>query len=368
MGESKSKKSFFFFNYKSIFEKKYWVWTVFVFSLFIFFSGGFGIIAIVTNDSYNANSNKGYCGDDTVLNGCSDIRPYFCLSEKLIEFPFLCGCPDSFNSFNGVCVSNYHTNPKTIHLKYFLNGKENFIDFVAYEGFANYVSEIPRSIKYTNGYEFSREDFKLKAINEEEQRKFLLPLVIQIQNITDNKDDQARIAISIVQNIPFGSSNKTTYFFGEEINHTRYPYEVLYDFQGVCGEKSDLLSFLLRELGYGVSFFYYPLENHEAIGIKCPIEESLMETEYCFVETTSPSLITDSQISYVGVGKLYSTPEIYILSDGISLGYNLEEYKDADKLIRIRNSIDKSGLLGPFNRKILNDLKDEYGLTEIYYR
>ena len=48
----------------------------------------------------------------------------------------------------------------------------------------NYISKIPRSIQSFKRLNFSRADFKLKTINEEEQRKFILPLVIKIQNIT----------------------------------------------------------------------------------------------------------------------------------------------------------------------------------------
>ena len=121
-------------------------------------------------------------------------------------------------------------------------------------------------------------------------------------------------------------------------------------------------------MGYGVSFFYYPEENHEAFGIKCPIKESLMETGYCFVETTGPSIITDNEISYMGVGKLYSKPEFYLLSEGDSIGENFDEYQDAEKLIRIRNSIDKRGLIGQLIRKIFEEINEKYGLTEEYYR
>jgi len=37
---------------------------------------------------------------------------------------------------------------------------------------------------------------------------------------------------------------------------------VLYEDKGVCGEKSLLLAYLLRELGYGVVLFEFKPENH----------------------------------------------------------------------------------------------------------
>lgn len=354
--------------HKSTFQKKYWLLTVFVVSLVVLFSGGFGIAHIILNKNSQNSLEGDVCGDGTFYNSCSQVKPYFCLSGKFIELASLCGCPEGFELNGESCISKYQDNPKIARLKYTLRGKMDFIDFEVYENFSDYVFKIPRSISYSGEYNVSRADFKLKAINEEEQRKFLLPLVIEIQNLTNNKEDQVRIAISLVQSIPFGSSNKTYSFLGEQLNHTRYPYEVLYDFQGVCGEKTDLLVFLLRELGYGTSFFYYIPENHEAAGIKCPAEESLMNTGYCFIETTSPSIITDDEIAYANVGKLHSTPEFYFLSDGESLGRNIVEYDDAEKLIRIRNSIDRRGLIGPFYRKIIEDLTYKYGLTNQYYR
>ena len=98
---------------------------------------------------------------------------------------------------------------------------------------------------------------------------------------------------SIVQKITFGNSNKTIKVSRGELDYARYPYEVLYDEKGVCGEKSELLAFILREMGYGVAFFYYPPENHEAIGIKCPKRHSVGRTGYCLIETTGPSIMAE---------------------------------------------------------------------------
>lgn len=346
-------------------QKKYLILTLFVLVLLILFSGAFGLVDFM--EKKISPPQKVVCGDGTLYNNCSLTKPYFCLEGKLIDFSSVCGCPDGFVKKNNTCISSYQTDPKKINLKYTLDGESHLTDFIVYGGFLNYISEVPRSIRYSNGSNSSRLDFKLKAINEEEQRKFLIPLVVKIQNTTDNEQDQVRIAISLVQNIPFGASNKTVVFGSSKVSYSRYPYEILYDMEGVCGEKTDLLAFLLRELGYGVSFFYYPDENHEALGISCPVKESLIESGYCFVETTAPSIITDNKISYVGIGKLSFIPEMYLISNGKSLGKNLEEYKDAAKLIKIRSSIEKSGLLGPIDRRIMAKIDAKYGLAEKYY-
>jgi len=350
---------------KSSSYKKYLVLTLFVLVLFFLFSGGFGLLGFLDKDS--VKETDAFCGDRTMYNSCSSTQPYFCKSGKLITLPSVCGCPDGFDIKEEICLSPYQTDAKRVYLNYTLRGERHVISFIVYGGFEEYISEVPRSIYYASKSNSSRVDFTLKAINEEEQKKFLMPLVVKIQNLTNNKDDQMRIAISIVQNIPFGQSNKTIIFGNTELNYSRYPYEVLYEMEGICGEKTDLLAFLLRELGYSTSFFYYPDENHEALGIKCPIEESLMRSEYCFIETTGPSIITDNQISYVGVGKLLSRPEVYLINYGRSIGSNIEEYDDADRLINIRDSIEKTGLLGPMNKKMFEKIKVKYGLADSYY-
>jgi len=351
--------------YKFIIERKYLIITLFVIVLFILFTGGFGLVKSIDKNS-NTPEEK-ICGDGTLYNNCSLAKPYFCSEGKLIELVSACGCPEDFIIENNFCASSYQTEPKEISLKYTLRGEEHYIPFVVYGGFANYVYDIPRSIRYSSGENSSRADFKLKAINEEEQRKFLMPLVIKIQNITNDKEDQARIAISIVQNIPFGASNKTSTFGNYKINYSRYPYDVLYDMQGICGEKTDLLTFILKEMGYGTAFFYYPSYNHESLGIKCPVKESLIESEYCFVETTGPSILTDDMMSYVGMGKLYSYPEFYFVSDGIALGEDIYEYSDADRLIRIRERIEEGKQINAFSNKAYEELFKKYGLTKEYY-
>ena len=210
-------------------------------------------------------------------------------------------------------------------------------------------------------------DFKLKHINEEQQRELLLPLVSAIQNRAKDKVDQFRIAVSLVQHIDFGFSGEIVSLIGDKsLNYSRYPYEVLYDMQGVCGEKSELLAFLLREIGYDVVLFYHAEENHESLGVKCPLEYSVSDSGYCFVETSAPSIITDNEIEYVGGLRLNSEPEIMLISEGISLEDNLPEYKDAQDFIKIRRSLKQGKKLDFSESEKLDELIKKYGLVEIY--
>lgn len=301
------------------------------------------------------------CNDGTFYDGCSLIKPYYCEKGILIEKASVCGCSELATKSEDICISKYQTNPKNISLNYVLRGKEGEIDFTVYEGMYDYLSNVPRSIYYSDDEIPSRADFKLKNMNEEEQEELLLPLVVKIQEITDDKNDQMRIAISLVQNIDYGFSNKTSLFVGNGVNYSRYSYEVLYDDQGVCGETSTLLAFLLREMNYKVSLFYYAQENHEALGIGCPVSKSFDNTGYCFIETTGPAILSDDSIEYIGGITLSSEPQIMILSEGNSLGKNLYEYEDAEVMRRLRQW--KFVL---FRNSKLEELQEKYGLVEVY--
>ena len=299
------------------------------------------------------------CGDGTFYDSCSIVKPYYCQQGALIEKASVCGCIGNINGDS--CIGNLQTGEKNITLKYFLDGEQKTLDFTVYKGLADYLSRISRVIAYGSSAKPLRSGFRFKKINEEEQRNLLLPLLIEIQNLTDDKEEQARIAVSLIQNIPYGASNKSDGFFGMSVNYSRYPYEVLYDGYGICGEKSELLAFLLREIGYETVLFYNQKENHESVGIKCPIEESYKGTGYCFVETTGPSIITDDSIEYVGGITLDSEPEVILISTGNSLGKNLEEYRDAEEM----RSLKKNPFV-LFRNSRLEKLKEKYGLIEEY--
>ncbi len=332
-----------------------------IFSLIIFLLILIFILYLMIVAAKNNSGKILTCGDGTLYDSCSLRKPYYCSDGLLVEKASLCECQDILKRNGDLCTSEYQTNPKSISLKYILRGEENEIDFTVYKGMSDYLLNTSRIITYTGNKTPSRADFKLRNINEPNQGEFLLPLVTEIQNIAKDKNDQVRIAVSIVQNIPFGSSNKTTKFLSTEINYSRYPYEVLYDEEGVCGEKSELLLFLLREMGYEIVAFYYLLENHEAVGIKCPDKYGVKDSGYCFIETTGPAIISDSEIEYGVWGKLISEPEIMVISEGFSLGENLYEYDDAEDWIGLR----EKGV-NTFSRNKFDELKEKYGLGGYY--
>ena len=308
-----------------------------------------------------------FCNDGTIYSNCSSIKPYFCANGEIIENASFCGCSNNSAIHGNSCFSSYQYNPKNITLNYTIDGNSGNISFVVYGKLSDHLSKLPRYMQYTPNSSSVLLDFKIRSLDNPEQNDLLAPLIIAIQNLTANKDDQARIAISIVQNIPFGSSNKTLKFGAINVDYYRYPYEVLYDLQGVCGEKSELLAFLLRGIGFESAFIYYAPENHEALGIKCPVQKSLNNTGYCFVETTGPSIITDYQTEYVGLGQLKSTPEIIPVPDGdVSFGEKTNsfyEYDDAKILDAIRQRAEDYGTINFIQHLQYQELKKKYGLV-----
>lgn len=312
--------------------------------------------------------NQRKCGDETIYGKCSSSKPYFCSNGKLIENASFCGCDVNMTRNGDYCISFYQEEPKNITLKYVLRGEEKEINFIVYKKLSDYLYSLPASIFYKKGEEpvNSRADFKLRNLNNKEQRDLLLPLVIKIQNEANDKLEQMRIAVSLVQGISYGSSDKKISFTGRNFNYSRYPYNVLYDSKGICGEKSELLEFILRELGFKTADLYYGFENHEAVGVKCPVRYSVGGTGYCFIETTGNSIITDSRIEYAGGLRLYSTPEVIALSDGASLMGNLYEYTDAQSLQELRKASEDNGGLNILQNYELEKLKKKYGLEKVY--
>ncbi len=279
------------------------------------------------------------CEDGTIYGQCSMNKPLFCSNGLLIENASTCGCSTDLVQSGDTCVSRYETNPIVTSGTYVVRGQKGTVQFVAYGGLNDYLAIQSRYV--TCGSSGCSEEETLrksidKQINDGLQNRYLSGLIEQIKNKTANKDNQARIAISYVQHIPYDWGAYETGIIDQ-----RYPYEVIYDNKGVCMEKARLLAFLLIGLGYNVSMIEF--DNHEAVGIKCPIQYSYMDTGYCFIESTAPSIITDSNGEYVGVGKLSSPNYIIPLSGGSSFYSVEEEYNDARLYHSILQQSESSG-------------------------
>jgi hypothetical protein len=289
--------------------KKYFL-TLFIIAILLLGAVGIGFISFGMKK----------CSDGTGYDHCSANPPYSCYEGKLVEYASICGCPFDWDVEGRVCKSDYMGEKKQVSFDYLFDGERKNMDFVLYEGIYNYLGELDRTISVKPGQKVSRRDFKLRTIDEMTQKNFLIPLVVKIQNSYEEPVDQLQAATSIVQNIPYGfADEKAIEFYGDIVNYSRYPYEVLYDNEGVCSERVDLLVFMLREMGYGIVVFYFPAEDHEAVGVRCPKSHSFDNTGYCYLETTKPfdfATVWDSSSRTFGLSNDY---QIVLISEGKTL-------------------------------------------------
>lgn len=209
---------------------------------------------------------------------------------------------------------------------YTLRGADRSISYPFYSGVNDYFASV--SAPEAN---LSQGGEHLDFVNNYRQEKYLRDFVASIRSSAASPDDQARIAVSLVQHIPYDSSKAEMNDAGRWFN-SYYPYEVLYNNRGKCDEKSHLLAFLLKELGFGTVIFEFPGEKHSAVGIKSPDAYAFRNTGYAYIESTSPSIITDTSIQ-AGSMKIrdFSNPVVIKISDGSAMTSLGEEFADARK-------------------------------------
>ena len=152
-------------------------------------------------------------------------------------------------------------------------------------------------------------------------------------NVAGGADNAARIAISLVQYIPYDEEKAVN---NREKDHMRYPYEVLYDECGICGEKSLLLGYLLASFGFGVALLEFDLESHMAVGILSNPPYTFPNISFAFIESTHPTIATDMLARYRSAGLLRSQPTVIPISKGGPFLSIEEEYRDAQMWHQIR--------------------------------
>ena len=246
---------------------------------------------------------------------------------------FLAGCVQQAE----VSVSEVEKNVPGI-LNYVLRGEKGSINVELNSELKQHLADIPREYPCSP---ICPPETKIQQgfLDDKKQESYLINLVEQIKSKTDNKDDQVRIAVSLVQHISYDAITAERYFsdFGNyaKTMPRRYPYEVLYDNTGVCAEKARLLAFILRELGYGVVLFEFEHESHMTVGIKCDAHD-FMGTGYCFIETTKPIIMTHKVplATFEGDVNIVSYPKVITIKDGLSFDVS-EEFNDAQELKRI---------------------------------
>jgi hypothetical protein len=161
------------------------------------------------------------------------------------------------------------------------------------------------------------------------QKTFLQPQVDAIKDRSPNPDGQARIAISLVQHLPYNAKRAF-----QQPAEWYYPYETVYSNKGTTADKSLLLAYLLKELEYDTVVFDY--SSSMAIGVKCSPEYDYFNTGYAFIDVTRPSIITYVPDTEYGGGGISPNPRIIHVNEGKrSLDVGVE-YRDALQLRKLQ--------------------------------
>jgi len=207
------------------------------------------------------------------------------------------------------------------------------------------------------GYPTLADCYNDRLLGRSDQREALAPLVRWLNKKIKKSGDRVRAAASLVQNIDY-DYNKST---GTEIidsgrgHGSRYPYETLFENSGICSEKSSLIVYLLKELGYGTAKIVFLSPNHEVAGVKCAPEYDFRDTGYCIIQPNYRKMIT-----FEGSQKDEDPYLITVLSDGKTLKAK-SDWKDSRKYWEIMNSIE-DGTYTKKQAKAYKKLIKKYGL------
>jgi hypothetical protein len=268
--------------------------------------------------------------------------------------------PVTVNSTTGPALpptTTLEKGPKKQAYPYALRDLSQFLYYTSYDGVRDYLLERYPD-RPTDFYNVSTlKNYYRQYVSDPVQKKYLDAFVENIRERSELPPERARIAVSLIQHIPYAETPRTL-----------YPYEVLYYDMGKCDDKSILMAYVLSQMGYGTALFLYYPEHHMALGLKCPKQYSLEGSGYCFVETTSPAIMTYSNGTYADVGRLTSRPEIIRISDGASFDQISEEYMDAQSYDAVVTSAVRNGRtvsLDSFSYNQFGYLREKYGLFDL---
>lgn len=215
---------------------------------------------------------------------------------------------------------DFQLSPKTSSYSYIIENNRKFISFTVYGGLSDYFSDVRRSSP--SGPE---KDVISDILGNDYQDEYLQPFIESIRSRSQNSDDHAKIAISVVQHIPYNRNkpyNTSSGWF--------YPYETMFSNGGTSADKSLLSAYLLKELGYDTVLFEYP--GHMAVGVKCSPDYDFYDTGYAFIETTEPTIITYVPDTYYGGDSASASPQVIRINEGKRVLDVSSEYRDATRL------------------------------------
>lgn len=242
------------------------------------------------------------------------------------------------------CSNFSHANQTEKVFPYVLRGTPGEIKATMYPDLANCLDGLKRETSLPQAPHAQKEDTDDKLmINNVPQTENLKEIAENIEKVTPDKNDQARIAVSLVQGFKYEEKDPDDY---------EYPYEVAFDQKGICNETAKLLLNLFQHLGFDAAMFTFEKDNHQAVGIKCDAKYSFQNTGYCFVETTSRAIITDNVEENTPV-------RVNQISSGLTFDAS-SDWQDAQQYM----TLIKKKNLSSEEKTLISNLKEKYGLGE----
>ena len=244
----------------------------------------------------------------------------------------------------------FRQSPKTTTFSFFMGRDMRTMSFTTFGGLSDFFSNKSHSYHYDpdNGV-------IVDLLENEVQNEFMRPFIEMIRQRSITGDDQAKIAISLVQRIPYNGNRYT-----RTATDWYYPYETVHNNKGSAADKSVLLAYILNELGYETVLFEFP--GHMAVGVKASSRYSFYDTGYAFIETTRPTIITYEPDTSYGGFSISQNPRIIHLSGGKRVLDVSAEYGDA---MRMKQLEEMGGSLNQSYRAELSKISDKYDLDYV---
>ena len=159
-----------------------------------------------------------------------------------------------------------------------------------YKSYYDAYAASPKTYSYASGSDVSiaRNSFYAIFLNLKSGDTSIDEIIYKLKATATaqgwSDDELLEFAMAFVQFIPYDSAKVA----GNITNvNPFYPYETLYLNRGVCSDKTFLAVVILRKLGYGAAIFDFPDSNHSSAAVSCPMEYSIANSGYCYIETTN---------------------------------------------------------------------------------
>jgi hypothetical protein len=244
----------------------------------------------------------------------------------------------------------FQQSPKTTSFSYFIGGDLRALSFTTFGGLSDFFSSKSHSYHYD-----PEKGVIMDLLENEVQNEYMLSFVEMIRKRSFTSDDQAKIAISLVQRIPYNGNSYT-----RTATDWYYPYETLHNNEGSAADKSVLLAYILNELGYETVLFEFPA--HMAVGIKSSSRYSFYDTGFAYIETTRPTIITYEPDSGSGGFSISQNPRVIHLSGGRKAIDLSTEYGDAKRMKQLE---EMGGNLNQSYRAELAKISEKYDLDYV---